>query len=103
MNVDNDHPHGHRHQPHYDNRDEARREQKRIRREVEDAVHAAGEGPTIAELGKLYLQQCKREGLKPQTLGNYADLIRLHTIGTKLDNGKKLGDMKPSSNKRADR
>ena len=103
MNVDNDHPHGHRHQPHYDNRDEARREQKRIRREVEDAVHAAGEGPTIAELGKLYLQQCKREGLKPQTLDNYADLIRLHIIGAKLDNGKKLGDMKLSSNKRADR
>ena len=103
MNVDNDHPHGHRHQPHYDSRGEARNERKRIRRELEDAVHTAGDGITIAELGKLYLQQCKREGLKPQTLDNYADLIRLHTIGTKLDNGKKLGDMKLSSNKRADR
>jgi integrase len=102
-NVDNDHPYGHRHQPHYDSRDEARKERKRIRREVEDAIHAAGDGPTIAELGKLYLQQGKREGLRPQTLDNYADLIRLHIIGAKLDNGKRLGDMKLSSNKRADR
>ena len=102
-NVDDHHPHGHRHQPHYDSRDEARKERKRIRRELEDAVHAAGDGPTIAELGKLYLQQCKREGLRPQTLDNYADLIRLHIIGANLDNGKRLGDMKLSSNKRADR
>jgi integrase len=102
-NVDNDHPHGHRHQPHYDSRDEARKERKRIRREVEDAIHAAGDGSTIAELRKLYLQQCKREGLRPQTLDNYADQIRLHIIAAKLDNGKRLGDMKLSSNKRADR
>lgn len=61
-NVDNDHPHGHRHQPHCDNRDEARKERKRIRREVEDAIHAAGDGPTIAELGKLYLHSASGKG-----------------------------------------
>jgi hypothetical protein len=80
--LDNDHPHGHRHQVKRGTEREALDLKARTEEELRAGVHTPPTfNGTIRDAAIRYLEDCAVEGITPETLVNYRNKVELYITG----------------------